>query len=387
MSNKIDLQTNLIQTNLYLGAFKDPQFGRALEYLPAKPNWFSRLIGWFKGIHPSSNLDRVITTASKIVQGALSSPDCNNKQLMILQRNLAFLHAKALKHNTHWFVRLISCITKRVLCNSETLLKIQEQIHLLENKKGKSEGDLKNAQPIPEAPGSIEPVEAPSAIIVTTTVIKDEIDTETEQANMIVDSLKKSETLSKIVTKLVTKGYIDRAIKVALLIPQSSEYSHHNQFTVFKEGIVDELLSVSNFDKAIEVALKIPNNDWKARILKHVAKYEIKKGGIEKSVEISKIISEGNCKSGVLKRIAKFYASEGDIDKSFEIAHGIPNQDYKDNIFLKIIKELVLKGNIDKAIDTAKIIKSHYNKRDALEIIIKAIKPLRERKNTKKHKS
>ena len=135
MTEEILLDKNIIDPNKYLAAGKSSSNARSLEYLPAKPNWFSRLIGWFKGCHPASNLNRIIHHASKIAQATFEHSSLSKNYIVILQRNLSYLHSKAENHNKNWLVRLISIFTKKILCNTDILQKLEQQIHELEKIK------------------------------------------------------------------------------------------------------------------------------------------------------------------------------------------------------------------------------------------------------------
>lgn len=148
MSNKIDLKLNLIETDKFLNVCskQDSERDPSLEYLPSKPNWLSRLVGWFKGSHPYSNLDRIIATASNIAKTALNKSPLNEMQATLLQRNLILLKAKAEKHNARLFVRIISFFSKRILCSSDTLNIIQDHINQLEHIKRDIISKLKHQQ-------------------------------------------------------------------------------------------------------------------------------------------------------------------------------------------------------------------------------------------------
>lgn len=148
MTNKIDLKLSLINSNTFLNvcATQDKERPR-LAYLPSKPNWLSRLIGWIKDSHPSSNLDRVIKTASNIAKIALNKAPLNEIEATLLQRNLIVLKSKAEKHNANWFVRVISFFSKRILCSSDTLNNIQDQINQLETIKRDIIAKIKSQNP------------------------------------------------------------------------------------------------------------------------------------------------------------------------------------------------------------------------------------------------
>lgn len=153
----MDLTNALIEPDKYLKVTPKQTSCRSLEYLPSKPNWLSRLIGWLSGKHPASNLDRVVSTATKIAKEAINNP-LNEMQAIVLQRNLVHLKSKAEKHNNHWLVKFISHFSKRILCNNDALKNIQDQINQLENIKREfiSKAKAQNTQP-PTTP-SREPV-------------------------------------------------------------------------------------------------------------------------------------------------------------------------------------------------------------------------------------
>ena len=405
MATNINFQNELIDSNQFITVNKDTNIGRCLGYLPSKPNWFSRLIGWFKEAHPTSNLNRVVSAASKIAQETLNLDNPYLGHIIILKKNLALLNEKAIKHNSNWFVKLISFFTKRILCSSETIEKVKDQIIQLESLKEGCEKITEPSQKSEETPASgensqeIPPVGSetfagipispakyffpnnttpPVSVPVENDSLKEEIDLKIEQAAALPDQIEKAKALTLILNRLVNMGNLSKALKAATLIPNNIELqTADNKLNAIKL-IAKHYIIKKEFDQALACADLIDNaNAKKPLIFLDIVRNLIETKEIEKALEVSTMLTDHSyykCKSQGLKCISKYFLTVGNFDQALQIAHQIPEWAWKDGALEKIAKVFVSINKFEKAITLLESIQSNQIKFEIVELICKKIR-------------